>query len=557
MSQSALRVTLGINGTPGVDLTVDERRHHNASNPISLLTYDILVDILMLNTVIDLDNPHIPSKSTRYASQVQHAWREIVVGCPMLWAASLDLADPPQWLKQVISRAGSAPFGDVVLPSLTPHFMSEEYTRSAIRRDLARNGAKSISISELLHLLASAKVDDVEIAFVTPFLHRCRRFFAKFKKDRWDQITEGISKPAPLLHTLSFVVQGSWQQVDQDFTLPQNIFDGCAPQLRVLDLRGCGCFFEAPIFYNLTTLIIRKPSSSHLPTAQVWLKILANMSNLNTLELSGAFSPYERDTNPIQDATLPHLTSLALTGNIEPCSILFKHLDFPFTPACTIDVRSYRTCLDDFFHSMVSHLQERLRLLDGDVLHHGLTLTCAPTGLGFMCRRLEDQRPDDTIISFGWFSSYAGPNIMALFPAFLSILKAACSEVRQLRVDVIHSAALSEERIVELLRPFRRVTTLYMAMSGTVERLLPAMNLRDVGADWVPFPVLETIVLEHAFNLGERGHAAEVDGLMEFIRARSRTQYVIKTVRFSHCGHVFTTIRALEALGINTIYSEE
>ena len=146
---------------------------------------------------------------------------------------------------------------------------------------------------------------------------------------------------------------------------------------------------------------------------------------------------------------------------------------------------------------------------------------------------------------------------MALFPAFLSILKAAFSEVHQLRVDVIHSAALSEERMIELLRPFRNVKTLHMAMSDTVERLLPAMNLRDMDADWVPFPVLETIVLEHAFKLGERVHTAEVDGLMDFIRARSKTKYNIKSVQFSHCGNVFTTIRALESLGINTVYSGE
>ena len=64
-----------IKGTPSVDhhaamsaLTIDERRQRNASNPISLLTYDLLVEILMLNTIIDLDHPHVPSKSTRYAS---------------------------------------------------------------------------------------------------------------------------------------------------------------------------------------------------------------------------------------------------------------------------------------------------------------------------------------------------------------------------------------------------------------------------------------------------------------------------------------------------------
>ena len=216
-------------------------------------------------------------------------------------------------------------------------------------------------------------------------------------------------------------------------------------------------------------------------------------------------------------------------------------------------IRSHRTHLDSFFHSMVSFLQEKLYLLDSNLLQSGLTLVCTPTGLGFMCRRWEDQRPYDMVISFDWFSSYAGPNIMALFPAFLLIFKAAFSDVRQ--VDVIHSAALSEERMIELLRPYRSVKTLYMAMSDTVEHLLPAMNLRDMDVDWVPFPVLETIVLEHAFKLGERAHTAEVDGLMDLIRARSKTKYAIRNVQFSHCGHVFTTIRALESLGINTIYS--
>ena len=63
-------------------------------------------------------------------------------------------------------------------------------------------------------------------------------------------------------------------------------------------------------------------------------------------------------------------------------------------------IRSHRTHLDSFFHSMVSFLQEKLYLLNSNLLQSGLTLVYTPTGPGFMCRRLEDQRPYDMIISF-------------------------------------------------------------------------------------------------------------------------------------------------------------
>lgn len=533
--------------------TVEGRRSHNASNRISRLNYDILLDIFMLNTIIDLENPHIPSKTTRLTSQVQHSWRGILLGCPMLWAASLDLADPLLWINEVISRSGTKSFTDIILPSLTPHLMSEDYSKPVNNRDIARNGPKSIP--ELLHLLASENISDARLSLAVPFIYRSRRFFAKIKKDKWAQVVENVSKPSPTIHTFSLVIKGS-QQSDQDFTLPRNLFDNYAPQLRVLDLRGCGCYLDSPIFYNLTTLIIRKPSSLHIPTPDLWLGILANMTKLCTLELTGAFSSPFGKRFAIPNVSLPHLTSLTLLGNLEPCCILFTNLDFPLTQSCMVDVRCYRTRLDDYFYSMVSYVSKKLESLDKTLLQNGLTLSCTPTGLGFTCRRLDNQQPGDTIISFDWFSSYAGPNIMAIFPAFIAILKVACPDVPQLRVDVIHSAALSDERIVELLQLFQQVKKLHLAMSDTIERLLPAMNVRDTVNTRLPFPLLETIVLEHAFQLGERVHGNEVDGLTQFVRSRRETQHSIKHVVFSHCGHVFATANDLEALGVDVTLCE-
>ncbi|KAF8192446.1 hypothetical protein BJ912DRAFT_1057814 [Pholiota molesta] len=259
-------------------------------NMMSPEVFFALGDLKNLQRFTVTDNPHIPSQTTRWTSQVSHAWRSIMLHYPMLWAASLDFGDRLPWIKEVASRAGSVPFTDVVLPSLTTHLMSKEYTNSLMRSAL-RNEPRSIP--EILYLLGAGTLNEEKLAWAMPYLPRCQRFFVKFKKNLWFHIRENVSQPSPYLHTFSIIIQGS-QQTDKDFTLPKDIFANRAPQLRVLDIRGCGCHFSSPVFRNLTTLIVRKPSSSYIPTAVAWLEILGNMKDLHTLVLASAFAPPPR-----------------------------------------------------------------------------------------------------------------------------------------------------------------------------------------------------------------------------------------------------------------------
>lgn len=477
---------------------------------------------------------------------------------PMLWAASLDFGDRLPWIKEVASRAGSVPFTDVILPSLTTHLMSKEYTNSLMRGAL-RNEPRSIA--EILYLLGAGTLNEEKLAWVMPYLPRCQRFFIKFKKHLWFHIRENVSQPSPYLHTFSIIIQGS-QQTDKDFTLPKDIFAHQAPQLRVLDIRGCGCHFSSPVFRNLTTLIVRKPSSSYIPTAISWLEILGNMKDLHTLVLTSAFAPPQQGENDsdieshrdVPMVTLPHLKSLSLLGNSESCSILLTHLDFNFETFSVIDIKCYRIRLDTFFNSMISYLQHHLRLPQTELRQSSLTVLCTPTGLGFTKRSLEGgELCNSRVISLNWFASYADPNIMAIFPSFLSILKDASSEVPQLRLDFNHSDALYDSCIVEILVIFPKVERLYITMDYSLQRLLPVLNSQNTLNQSSLLSSLRTIVLEHA--LFEESN--DIEDLFDFVRKRFLTESAIQSIAFVQCGNVSDISVVLKRLGVNVIIPTE
>ncbi|KAF8966433.1 hypothetical protein BDZ97DRAFT_683489 [Flammula alnicola] len=540
-----------------VALSSIENRHlFNSKAPIAQLDYDVLANIFMLNTSLDIQHPHNPSRTTRRTSQVCRSWRNIAIECPILWGASLDFADPLRWMKEVISRAGSAPIMDIILPSLTPHLTSEEYINALLRTSL-RN-ASSSSIPELLYFLASDNNSEDKLALAVSLLHRSTRVFIKIRKAKWIHIVENLSQASPTIHTFSLLLQGS-QQFDLDFMLPVNLFDNQAPRLRVLDLRGCGCHFSSPIFRNLTTLVVWKPSSQQIPRAESWLEILIHMTELRKLELTRAFNlesalpadTFLVDSQPILDVSLPNLQVLTLVGNIEPCSTIFTHLQFP--SSCVMNVRCYRTRVDDFFHSMISSLRSKMESLDRDFGRSCLKVACTTTGLGFTKRHLEGENMYERVFSFDWFSSHADPNILAIFPSVVSILKIACSDVPELRLDFNQSDALNNSRIVELLLLFQRVHKLYITMNDTLQRLLPVLITPSSTLQRSPLlPALRTVILEHALY-GEDNHRPEADGLLTFVRERSDMGLGIKEVTFLHCGDVSKTAAKLEELGVTVV----
>ncbi|KAF9476469.1 hypothetical protein BDN70DRAFT_882367 [Pholiota conissans] len=528
--------------------SLEEFRMHNASLPISRLNYDILIDIFMLNTVTDMKNRHLPSQTTRRSSQVCHLWRSIMLNYPMLWAASVDFEDHTPWMKQVVARSGSVPFPDIVVPSLSVYFLNHGLPR--LRKSIiVREDNVLDVIPDLLYLFGD-NVSEEMVAWVTPYLYQCRRFFIKISKRHWKHILENILQPLPILHTFSIVIKGS-QQTQDSFELPEDLFSNHAPLLRVLDLRGCACHFSSPIFHTLTSLAIRKPSSPHLPTGRGWLEILGNMKDLRKLILICAFTPRDDDSATASMVSLPHLKTLVLEGDNSSCSEVFTHLDFNFDSLEMINVQCNKIRLDDHFTSTISCIHHHLN--SSRITRDGLTVQCTPTGLKFDQKGICSQTSDRTYLSFSWFGSFSDRNIMAIFPSFMSVITRSCSEVTLLQLDFVHSAALQDSHIVEILSISPKVEELFIMMDYTLHRLLPILSLnpQDNPNHTSLFPLLRTVILEYV-RLGEGNFYNDISTeFVAFVRKRSLMGSQIKEIVFIKCEVAKIITVELEELGVH------
>ena len=103
------------------DISVMKKAQEAVAEP-PVTIYDLPVEILLyifaLNTRLDFDHIHNPSRTTRHTSQVCRQWRHISLNCPALWAQSIDFQDPMVWLKKVTTRCGTLPI-DMIIPSVT------------------------------------------------------------------------------------------------------------------------------------------------------------------------------------------------------------------------------------------------------------------------------------------------------------------------------------------------------------------------------------------------------------------------------------------------------
>src|SRR6202012_12162 len=97
-------------------------------------------------------------------------------------------------------------------------------------------------------------------------------------------ILEGLVSPAPTLEYLSLYSQGARVYV------PDTLFDGTAPRLSRLELRKCGISWRSPFLKGLRHLKIsdQTPYADARPSLPVWLDVLGEMPQLNTLTLNSA-----------------------------------------------------------------------------------------------------------------------------------------------------------------------------------------------------------------------------------------------------------------------------
>ncbi|KAG1869360.1 hypothetical protein DFJ58DRAFT_742445 [Suillus subalutaceus] len=154
------------------------------------------------------------------------------------------------------------------------------------------------------------------------------------------------SQPAPLLQIFKFSVQG--------FLHPRidAIFQGCAPQLRSVELMQCNFSWTLGIFSGLRTLNVRQIAPSSSPTLSQLLSALRHMSGLEQLMLD--LLPASSENDEVCDkVSLARLKSMTLTGFTAKIAIsLFSHLLLPVDLNIALTLAQNTSMLTKSFGSM-------------------------------------------------------------------------------------------------------------------------------------------------------------------------------------------------------------
>ena len=232
---------------------------------------------------------HIPS-TPFFLSHVCHRWREISLNLPCLWSY-------------------------INLTQLTPACAAEMLTRAKITP---------------LQLKAAVKKRNIEnvTGQIEAHIHHTRHLSISANPQNLEWMFGRLISSAPSLEQLSIC-----SHLTNDTVLvPDNLFDGIAPNLSYLHLNKCGISWVSPLLKGLRDLKLFAFPRSGRTTLNVWLDALSQMPQLARLSL--------HDDIPIHSVTLPpmepglavvlsSLRELDILASTPDCLVVLAHLILP------------------------------------------------------------------------------------------------------------------------------------------------------------------------------------------------------------------------------------
>ncbi|KAG6916892.1 hypothetical protein DXG01_004801 [Tephrocybe rancida] len=272
------------------------RVRHNSLSVTRPLPPEVLSIIFHWIAVVEPDSNFLSWISVSYVCQ---RWRRVALECPALWG--LIQFKHLNWVAELLPRSRTA--------LLDVQFEDGASTRS--------------SVNELQNVLAE--------------FHRFRSLsLSPFKatQERVAAIKAVLSKPAPVLE--AFIARRDVHELIIDSILPMNLFDGCAPRLRTLELEGCKISSKLPFFTGLTTFKLRykpmaiyRPEYSKIFDTNDLISALASMPLLETLVLCNPQDSGSTGFDSDGIAELPNLRCLEVENIYYEHESLLNRMAYP------------------------------------------------------------------------------------------------------------------------------------------------------------------------------------------------------------------------------------
>ena len=244
-------------------------------------------------------------------AQVCQYWRYSALGCGELWSGLL--------------------------------FSSSKATRKMLRRS---NGA-NLTVKAESH----SAIDPIleRVRHIILYLNRVSVLHLALYSSDLQSLLRDLSVAAPKLTSLRLHSKDYYDK-KTSFTLPDIIFAGQTPSLRLLDLTNCNFSWTSLPLNNLAHLELR--NAARPPTLAQILTFLREVPSLHTFVLNEALPvPFlnERSRNTaIPRLFLPNLRVITLGGSTDACTNLLNHLAYPTDTIATFNCRT--SPRDNFGH---------------------------------------------------------------------------------------------------------------------------------------------------------------------------------------------------------------
>ena len=285
-------------------------RRNDVLAPISRLPPETLAEIFSLLPFTDVDY----SKDITYLERIRvtrvcHRWREVALRFPYLWNHINFTILTPAGITEILARAKRVPL----------HFEVEITPWNKARFNAFRTQLDA-HISHTCHITISGE---------------------------FQTALEQLVSPAPALVSLNL----TQPFISSRYIIPDFLFNGTAPNLTHLELRGCSIGWKSPLLKGLRTLKIWTPSAHTKPALEDWLAALDEMSQLTTLLLTNATPSVSVDnplmSEPQKTAILPSLTRLDIAASAKDCALALAHLVLPALISLRVTSRSQSWDGDD------------------------------------------------------------------------------------------------------------------------------------------------------------------------------------------------------------------